>query len=76
MDFTLDTRSFLDIGLRVFDGHNIIGIAAEPGTPTSPLRIHKNGVTYGIRLVDPNLLNASKIRIQTPTGVKALQKLP
>jgi hypothetical protein len=39
-----------------------------------PLRIRKGGVTYGIELVDPADINASAVRIQTPTGVKALRK--
>ncbi len=65
----------IDIGLRVYDGTETISIACEPeGTLTSPLRIAKNGVTYGIVLVDPSDTNASGIRIQTSSGVKALRK--
>jgi hypothetical protein len=52
-------------------------IGCEPaGTLTSPLRIRKNGVTYGIMLVAPNAPDASPIRVQTSSGIKALQKLP
>jgi hypothetical protein len=75
-DFVLDTRNALDIGLRAYDGNAIIKIAAEPGSPTSPGRITKNGTTYGIVLVDTNAPDASKIRIQTSSGVKAWKKLP
>lgn len=76
LDFTLNTGGAVDIGLHIQDGAATIRVACEPpGTLTSPLRIHKNGTTYGIILVDPNSPDATKIRIQTPSGVKALQKL-
>ncbi len=65
-----------DIGLRYYDGHNIVKIAAEPkGTLNSPLRIAKNGDIYGIMLVDPDDPCASGIRIKTSSGIKALRKL-
>ena len=78
-DFTLDTRigGAVDIGLRVWDGAATIKIACEPpGALASPLRLQKNGVTYGILLVPPASPDASRIRIQTSSGVKALKKLP
>jgi len=69
----------LDIGLRVFDGTNIVGIACEPpgagGQLTSPLRIHKNGTNYGVLLVVPDAAEASMLKIQTTDGIKALRKL-
>jgi hypothetical protein len=66
---------YIDIGLRVYDGRAIIKIACEPeGTLTSPLRIAKNGVTYGIVLVDPSDPEASNIIVQTRSGPKALRK--
>ena len=58
------------------DGTATIKIACESGPLTSPLRIGKNGTTYGILLVPPTAVNASKLRIQTASGTKALQKLP
>jgi mannan endo-1,4-beta-mannosidase len=65
----------IDIGLRVFDGTEIIRIACEPvGTLTSPLRIAKNGVVYGIVLVEPSDPAASKLKIQTSSGIRALRK--
>lgn len=67
----------IDIGLRAYDGNKIIAVACEPeGILTSPLRIRKGNVTYGIVLVDPVDLNASNIRIVTKSGIKALRKLP
>ncbi len=81
-DFTLNTTdpaSALgqDIGLRIHDGTGIVKIACVTGgTLTSPLRITKNGITYGIVLTETNLPDASKMRIQTATGIKALKKLP
>lgn len=67
--------TYIDIGLRAYDGANIIKIAAEPlGILTSPLRIFKNGNIYGIVLVNPSDPYASKIRIQTKSGIKSLRK--
>jgi len=67
---------YMDIGLRVFNGTEVVSIAAEPeGTLTSPLRIAKNGVIYGIALVDPGDPNDSGVRIQTSSGIKALRRL-
>lgn len=66
--------AYQDIGLRVFDGTKIVSITVEDtGTLTSPLRIAKNGTIYGIILVDPSDPCASKIRIQTSLGTKALR---
>jgi len=42
----------------------------------SRLKMHKAGVNYNILLVDPGDVNASKLRIQTPEGIKAVKKLP
>jgi len=66
-----------DIGLRVFDGTQTVSIAVEPlGTLTSPLRIAKDGLVYGIVLVDQGDPNESGIRINTSSGIKALRKYP
>jgi hypothetical protein len=71
------TTATADIGLRAFDGTSTIKVACEPaGTLTSKLRISKSGTTYGILLVNPSDPKASKVHIQTSTGVMALQKLP
>lgn len=80
-DFTLDTTAFdpiaVDIGLRVRAGAVTLRIGCEPlGTLTSPVRIRKNGTTYGVVLVPPNSPDASPIRIQTSSGTKAWMKLP
>lgn len=65
----------IDIGLRIYDGTNIIKIACEPvGGLTSPLKVTKNGITYSVILVEPSDLSASKIRIKTKSGIKALKK--
>lgn len=79
--YTYELRAFglvyEDIGLRVFDGTKTVSIAVEPsGTLTSPLRIAKNGVIYGIPLVDPGDPYESGIRINTSSGIKALRKYP
>jgi len=71
----ISAQSYQDVGLRVYDGTGTISIAVEPlGTLTSPLRIYKNGNIYGIALVDPSDPDASKIRIQASSGIKALRK--
>lgn len=79
--YTYELRAFglvyEDIGLRVFDGTQTVSIAGEPlGTLTSPLRIAKDGVIYGIALVDVGDPNESGIRIRTSSGIKALRKYP
>ena len=67
--------SYVDCGLRFYNGTAAITIACEPsGTLTSPLRIRKGATTYGIVLVDTTDANASPIRIQTSSGLKALSK--
>ena len=67
----------LDIGLRVYDGAKIVHLAVQPTgtTPMSPLRISKGGVTYGLLLVDPAAPNASKFKIGTAQGIKAVARL-
>jgi len=40
----------------------------------NPLRIRKGGTTYGIELVATDDPNASRIRIKTETGIKAIRK--
>jgi len=75
--------SYIDIGLRVFDGTNTVAIAAWPlgEESKSPLRIaadtDNNGTpeVYGIVLVDPGDSMDSGVRIQTSAGIKALGKL-
>lgn len=66
---------FTDIGLRAYDGTGVISIAADSNPTNHPLRIYKNGQTYGVVLVDPSHSMASKIRIQTSSGIKALRKI-
>ncbi len=65
-----------DCGLRVFDGVSVQRIACEPvGSATSPLRIYKNGAVRGVALVDLADTAATKTRIKTASGTKALKKL-
>ena len=67
---------YVDCGLRIYDGTAINTIACEPlGTVTSPLRIFNGLNTYGIVLVDTSDAYASKARIYTPSGIKALRRL-
>lgn len=68
---------YSDIGLRVYDGTGMIAIATEPWgifSQYSPLRIKKGSSFYAIALVPTTDVSASKIRIQTSSGVKALRK--
>jgi hypothetical protein len=66
----------MDIGLRVYDGTSVIKLGAQPGSPTSPIRINKNGTNYGVVLVATNDLSASRVRIQTSSGTQSLMRLP
>ena len=67
--------SYVDCGLRIRTATLTLTIACEPaGTLTSPLRIRKGATTYGIVLVATTDANASPIRINTSSGVKALRK--
>ena len=65
----------IDIGLRLYqDG--IRRVAVYPGGAlSSSLRIYKNGI-HAVVLVDPADANASKMRLQTTSGVKALCLFP
>lgn len=66
-----------DSGVRAFDGTEIIRFAPDPpGKPTSSIRISVKGVSHGVALTEVDAAEASKFRIQTPAGVKALKKLP
>ena len=66
----------VDIGLYVRENGSLAKICAENiGETTSPLRIAKSGIKYGVALVDPSDPNASKARIRIPGGItKALKK--
>jgi hypothetical protein len=71
------TVNALDVGLRAHDGSTVVKLACEPvNQRTSPLRINKNGINYSIVLTPPSSPDASKFRVQTSSGVKALMKLP
>lgn len=71
-----ESQTALDAGLRAYDGTSKVRIGLEPGTTTSPFRIHKNGTNYGVVLVVTNDASASRFRIQTTSGTRALMKLP
>jgi hypothetical protein len=67
----------IDAGLRAYDGTAVIKLALETSDqPTSPMRISKGAANYGIVLVPTDSPDASKFRIQTSSGTKALRKLP
>ncbi len=66
-----------DIGLRVREANDTVGICVEPLsiTSTSKLRISRNGVSRGIILVDPDTdPHASNVRVRIGGQVKALKK--
>jgi hypothetical protein len=65
----------VDIGLRIYQSGSVYKVATEAGSPTSPIRIYKDGI-HGILLIDPSDPNASKIHIQTSSGIKAYCLLP
>ncbi|MBI2087083.1 MAG: prepilin-type N-terminal cleavage/methylation domain-containing protein [Candidatus Zambryskibacteria bacterium] len=65
----------VDIGLRIYQDGAVRRVAVEPGSPTSYLRIYKNAIR-GVMLTNSSDPNASKMRIQTPAGIKSLCLLP
>ena len=75
---TLEKRKaggYVDCGISMQTGSGPVALSCEPsGTVTSPLRIYKNSEVRGMGLVPVTDNNASKLRIQTPSGVKALRK--
>ncbi|MDD4910164.1 MAG: hypothetical protein PHR44_05745 [Candidatus Omnitrophica bacterium] len=74
--YELQAWGSVDIGLRLYDGTEAVKIACEPaGVLTSPLRVHKDGTTYAIVLVEPSDSRASKLRVKTERGIKALAKI-
>ena len=65
----------VDCGLRAFDGTSTSTVTIDCENPAvSPLRVQKGATTYGLNLVDPADANASRIRLQTPAGLKALRR--
>jgi len=81
----VSSSNYIDIGLRIQQGTQAVPdikhLAIEdPGSsPTSPLKIVKNGTSYGtnifhVALVDPTDSNATKIHIKLADGsIKALR---
>ena len=60
----------------IFDDGDIVPIACEiPTAVKSPLRISRDGKTYGIVLVEPDADNATKLQVRTNEGVKAIASL-
>jgi len=51
-----------------------IGELALCDVGTEQLRARKGSTTYGLELVDTSDPNASALRVQTPTGIKAARK--
>jgi hypothetical protein len=67
----------VDAGLRAYDGTAVVKFACEPpGQLSSPIRINKNGTNYGLLLTATDSPDATKFRVQTSSGMKALEKLP
>jgi len=76
LPFTVAGTTDIDCGLRGYDGTQIVKFACEPqGTVTSKLRIRKGATTYGVILVPVTDSTASKFKVQTSSGVKALKKI-
>jgi len=62
-------------GLKMYDGVETVSLGCEPeGTLNSDLRISRHGVTFGVIMVDVADPAASRIKMQTPEGVKAVRK--
>ena len=63
-----------DVGIRVYDGSEVVKIGTDQLEPTHKLRVRKGGTTYGIPLLEIADTNASTVRIHDGSAVKALPK--
>ncbi len=65
--------------LRVYDGGvvelSLVALADAPSGMGGQLRISKGGTTYAVYLVETSDPDASNVRIQTTTGIKAIRRL-
>ncbi len=62
-------------GLKYYDGAGVVPLACEkPENLNSQLRIYKAPYTYGVVLTDVDDPNASKIRVNTLNGPRAVRK--
>mgnify|MGYP001603977257 FL=1 len=64
-------------GLRFWDGQvrelSLVAESDAPGGIGGVLKVRKGGVTYAVYIVEPDDPNASRIRVQTNAGIKALR---
>lgn len=65
----------MEIGLRFWDGSGVVEIPVDSDYNSYKLRVAKDGVTYGINLVDTDSPGALPIRIKLATGIKAIGTL-
>lgn len=68
--------TFTPSGETYYQGLKVQGIGdlALCDAGVNPLRIRKGGITYGIKLVETDDTDASKVRIKTSTGIKSMRK--
>jgi len=62
----------MEIGLRYWDGSQVQEIPVLTDYANCPIRIVKNGVTYGVPTVDVSSPDALPIRVKLPSGIEAL----
>jgi hypothetical protein len=65
-----------DCGLRTYDGAAVVRLACRQSPPPDlRLRVFSHGSVYGVILLDVNSpCGVSRMRIQTPEGMKAVKK--
>lgn len=63
-----------DSGLRIRGAGQTYKIGMDSGVPVSPIRISKNGLIIGLKLVDVSSSDASPFRVRTSNGIRALQR--
>jgi len=63
-------------GVTYYHGFNVQGEGelALCDVGTNPLRVRKGGATYGLELVVTDDPNASRIRVKTGSGIRAIRK--
>jgi hypothetical protein len=72
-----EIKDNVKIVLRGPDGNSVheLSMVAEKDAPGTGdiLKIHKKGVNYVVAMVEVNDANASRLRIRTTTGTKAIR---
>ena len=71
--YAIIVTDYFDWGFKMYDGGVVVKLAlTQPSN--SRFKIKKGPAIYGIKLVNDDAPKASKMRIKTPDGIKAVEK--